>query len=183
RQGDPGYDALVQAEAGWAALTGEPGGPPVKSGLSLADYATGLMAALALMIALFDAQRTGRGRDVDTSLYDVARRSPLRLIHGPARAPSDACLHTQPTVRATHDRIVDAAAARPRSMRTGAFSKRCAGGGRADRASHARLLSAPCLRPGPRDRHAVHPGQLPARVSRRPQAERRSAGHPRRPWL
>ena len=72
RQGDPGYDALVQAEAGWAALTGEPDGPPVKSGHSLADYAAGLMAALALLIALFDAQRTGRGRDVDTSLYDVA---------------------------------------------------------------------------------------------------------------
>ena len=80
RQGDPGYDALVQAEAGWAALTGEPGGPPVKSGLSLADYAAGLMAALALMIALFDAQRTGRGRDVDTSLYDVA----LALLTYPA---------------------------------------------------------------------------------------------------
>jgi crotonobetainyl-CoA:carnitine CoA-transferase CaiB-like acyl-CoA transferase len=68
----PGYDALVQAEAGWAALTGEPDGPPVKSGLSLADYSAGLMAALGLMIALFNAQRTGRGCDVDTSLYDVA---------------------------------------------------------------------------------------------------------------
>lgn len=76
----PGYDALVQAEAGWAALTGEPGGPPVKSGLSLADYATGLTAALGLMVALFDAQRTGRGRDVDTSLYDVA----LALLTYPA---------------------------------------------------------------------------------------------------
>lgn len=68
----PGYDALVQAEAGWAALTGEPDGPPVKSGLSLADYSAGLMAALGLMIALFNAQRTGHGCDVDTSLYDVA---------------------------------------------------------------------------------------------------------------
>lgn len=68
----PGYDALVQAEAGWAALTGEPDGPPVKSGLSLADYSAGLMAALGLMIALFNAQRTGLGCDIDTSLYDVA---------------------------------------------------------------------------------------------------------------
>jgi crotonobetainyl-CoA:carnitine CoA-transferase CaiB-like acyl-CoA transferase len=68
----PGYDALVQAEAGWAALTGEPDGPPVKSGLSMVDYAAGLTAALALMVALFDAKRTGVGRDVDTSLYDVA---------------------------------------------------------------------------------------------------------------
>ena len=63
---------MIQAEAGWAALTGEPGGPPVKSGLSLADYTGGIMAALALMAAVFDAQRTGRGRDVDVSLYDTA---------------------------------------------------------------------------------------------------------------
>lgn len=76
----PGYDALIQAEAGWAALTGEPDGPPVKSGLSMVDYAAGLTAALALMIALFDVQRTGRGRDVDTSLYDTA----LGLLTYPA---------------------------------------------------------------------------------------------------
>ncbi len=76
----PGYDALVQAEAGWASLTGEPGGPPSKSGLSLADYAAGLTAGLAIMVALFDAQRTGLGRDVDTSLYDVA----LALLTYPA---------------------------------------------------------------------------------------------------
>jgi crotonobetainyl-CoA:carnitine CoA-transferase CaiB-like acyl-CoA transferase len=72
RSSFPGYDALIQAEAGWAALTGEPDGPPVKSGLSLVDYSAGLAAALALMIALFDAQRTGRGRNVDVNLYDVA---------------------------------------------------------------------------------------------------------------
>jgi crotonobetainyl-CoA:carnitine CoA-transferase CaiB-like acyl-CoA transferase len=72
RSTEPGYDPLIQAEAGWAALTGDPGGPPIKSGLSLADYTGGIMAALALMAAVFDAQRTGRGRDVDVSLYDTA---------------------------------------------------------------------------------------------------------------
>lgn len=72
RAAHPGYDALIQAEAGWAALTGDPQGPPTKSGLSLVDYAAGLTAALALMVGLFDAQRTGRGRDVEVSLYDVA---------------------------------------------------------------------------------------------------------------
>ncbi|TMD19858.1 MAG: CoA transferase [Chloroflexi bacterium] len=72
RSSEPGYDPLIQAEAGWAALTGDPDGPPVKSGLSLADYAGGVMAALGLMAAVFDAQRTGEGRDVDVSLYDVA---------------------------------------------------------------------------------------------------------------
>lgn len=76
----PGYDALVQAEAGWASVTGEPDGPPVKSGLSLADYGAGLMAALALMIGIFDVARGGEGRDIDTSLYDAA----LALISYPA---------------------------------------------------------------------------------------------------
>jgi crotonobetainyl-CoA:carnitine CoA-transferase CaiB-like acyl-CoA transferase len=76
----PGYDALIQAEAGWAALTGEPDGPPTKSGLSLADYVAGLASALGLMIALFDARRTGIGRDVDTNLYDVA----LSMLSYPA---------------------------------------------------------------------------------------------------
>jgi crotonobetainyl-CoA:carnitine CoA-transferase CaiB-like acyl-CoA transferase len=72
RSSEPGYDPLVQAEAGWAALTGDPGGPPVKSGLSVADYSAGLMAALGMLAAILQAQRTGRGCDVDVSLYDVA---------------------------------------------------------------------------------------------------------------
>jgi crotonobetainyl-CoA:carnitine CoA-transferase CaiB-like acyl-CoA transferase len=72
RSSEPGYDPLIQAEAGWAALTGDPGGPPIKSGLSVADYAAGLMAAMGMLAGIFQAQRTGRGRDVDVSLYDVA---------------------------------------------------------------------------------------------------------------
>ncbi len=68
----PGYDALIQAEAGWAALTGDPGGPPTKSGLSLADYVAGLTAALGLLAGVLDARRTGRGRDIDTNLCDAA---------------------------------------------------------------------------------------------------------------
>lgn len=98
----PGYDALVQAEAGWAALTGEPSGPPVKSGLSLADYSAGLMAALGLMIALFDAQRTGRGRDVDTSLYDTA----LAMLTYPATWYLSAGIKTERQPMSAHPSIV-----------------------------------------------------------------------------
>jgi crotonobetainyl-CoA:carnitine CoA-transferase CaiB-like acyl-CoA transferase len=72
RQAYGGYDALVQAEAGWAAITGEPGAPPTKSGLSMVDYAAGLMAALGLTVGLLQARATGKGGDVDTNLYDVA---------------------------------------------------------------------------------------------------------------
>lgn len=68
----PAYDALIQAQAGWAALTGEPDAPPTKSGLSLADYIGGLTAALGLVAGILDARRTGRGRDIDTDLYASA---------------------------------------------------------------------------------------------------------------
>ena len=76
----PGYDALVQAESGWAALTGEPDGPPTKSGLSLVDYISGIVSVLGLTAAVLDARRTGLGRDVDTTLYDVA----LSMLSYPA---------------------------------------------------------------------------------------------------
>jgi crotonobetainyl-CoA:carnitine CoA-transferase CaiB-like acyl-CoA transferase len=72
RRAEPGYDALVQAEAGWASLTGEPGAPPARSGLPMADYAAGLVAACGLLAGIVDARRTGRGRDLDTSLFDTA---------------------------------------------------------------------------------------------------------------
>ncbi len=76
----PGYDALIQAEAGWAALTGDPDGPPTKSGLSLADYITGLTASLGLLAGVLEARATGRGRDLDTNLYDSA----LAMLSYPA---------------------------------------------------------------------------------------------------
>jgi crotonobetainyl-CoA:carnitine CoA-transferase CaiB-like acyl-CoA transferase len=72
RRAEPGYDALVQAEAGWASLTGEPEGPPARSGLPLADYAAGLAAACGLLAGVLQARTTGRGRDIDASLFDTA---------------------------------------------------------------------------------------------------------------
>ncbi|MCH7739322.1 MAG: CoA transferase [Chloroflexi bacterium] len=68
----PGYDYLVQGYAGYMSITGEPDGPPGKCGVSIIDFAGGYAAALGLMVGLFDAQRTGVGRDVDVSLLDTA---------------------------------------------------------------------------------------------------------------
>lgn len=68
----PAYDYLMQAEAGFCAVTGEPDGPPTRMGLSMVDYMTGVTCAYALTAGLFGAARTGRGRDLDVSLYDVA---------------------------------------------------------------------------------------------------------------
>jgi crotonobetainyl-CoA:carnitine CoA-transferase CaiB-like acyl-CoA transferase len=62
----------MQAEAGYLHLTGEPDGPPARMGLSMVDYMTGMTTALALLAAVFGAARSGRGGDVDVSLFDVA---------------------------------------------------------------------------------------------------------------
>ena len=68
----PGYDYLMQGYAGWMSLTGEPGTPPQKTGLSLVDLPGGTMAALGLISAILQARRTGVGCDVDVSLFDTA---------------------------------------------------------------------------------------------------------------
>lgn len=68
----PGYDFLMQAEAGYFAVTGEPGGPPSRMGLSIVDYMAGLTMAFGLVSCVHEAKRTGRGRDVDVALFDSA---------------------------------------------------------------------------------------------------------------
>lgn len=68
----PGYDYLMQAEAGFLALTGEPDGPPVRFGLSMVDFMTGTMMTIGLLAALIEAGRIGIGRDVDVDLLSAA---------------------------------------------------------------------------------------------------------------
>ncbi|WP_298675181.1 CoA transferase [uncultured Sphingomonas sp.] len=68
----PGYDYLMQAEAGFMHLTGEPDGLPTRFGLSMVDFITGTIMAIGLLSALVDAERTGTGRDVDVDLLAAA---------------------------------------------------------------------------------------------------------------
>jgi crotonobetainyl-CoA:carnitine CoA-transferase CaiB-like acyl-CoA transferase len=68
----PGFDYLMQAEAGYLSLTGEPGSAPARSGLSIVDWMTGMTTAFALVSGVLSARATGIGRDLDVSLFDVA---------------------------------------------------------------------------------------------------------------
>lgn len=66
----PGYDIVVQGEAGLMALNGEADRPPLKFGLAAVDLFTGQYAAQAILAALYERERTGRGRHVELSLFD-----------------------------------------------------------------------------------------------------------------
>jgi crotonobetainyl-CoA:carnitine CoA-transferase CaiB-like acyl-CoA transferase len=72
RKAWPGYDYLMQAEAGYLHLSGEPGSPPARMGLSIVDYMTGITTAVAILSSLVGVLKGGRGHDIDVSLFDVA---------------------------------------------------------------------------------------------------------------
>src|SRR5438270_2832514 len=72
RASEGGYDYMMQGLAGWMSLTGEPDGPPTKSGLSLVDLSGGYASAIAVLAGLWRARRDGVGCDCDISLLDTA---------------------------------------------------------------------------------------------------------------
>ena len=72
RAPEGGYDYMMQGLAGWMSLTGDPGGPPTKSGLSLVDLSGGYASAIALLSGIWRARRDGVGCDCDVSLFETA---------------------------------------------------------------------------------------------------------------
>jgi crotonobetainyl-CoA:carnitine CoA-transferase CaiB-like acyl-CoA transferase len=74
----PGFGTLAEAMSGFAALNGEPDGPPLLPPLALADGVAALATAFAIMVALRAREETGRGQVVDTSLVE-----PLLALLGP----------------------------------------------------------------------------------------------------
>jgi len=69
---DPGYDPLMQARSGLMSVTGDPGGNPARSGTSVVDMGTGMWTAIAVLGALMERERSGRGCHVTTSLLDTS---------------------------------------------------------------------------------------------------------------
>src|SRR3954464_14604266 len=70
RRLEPGYDAMMQAEAGLMSITGAADGPPYRLGVAISDIVSGMFAAQGIAMALFARERTGRGQFVDIGMLD-----------------------------------------------------------------------------------------------------------------
>lgn len=75
RAAEPGYDAAIQGLSGLMSITGEADGPPVKIGVAVVDVLTGLHAAVGILAALNERERSGRGQHLDLALFDTALAS------------------------------------------------------------------------------------------------------------
>jgi crotonobetainyl-CoA:carnitine CoA-transferase CaiB-like acyl-CoA transferase len=96
----PGYDFVAQAMGGMMSITGEADGPPIKTGVAVADLSTGLYSTISIMMALRHAERTGQGQHIDCSLLDtqlamLANQGSSYLVSG--QSPSRMG-NTHPTV-------------------------------------------------------------------------------------
>ena len=69
--GYPGYDAVIQAQAGMMSVNGVPGGGPTRLGIPIVDIATGMAAVIGICMALFERNTSGKGQFIETSLYDT----------------------------------------------------------------------------------------------------------------
>jgi len=74
-QDRPGYDFIIQGMGGFMSITGErdelPGGGPQKAGVAVSDLMTGMYSAVAILAALAERERSGRGRHIDLALFDT----------------------------------------------------------------------------------------------------------------
>ncbi len=71
RSPEPGYDAVIQGEAGLMSITGAADGPPFRLGVAIADIVSGMFAAQGIAMALLARVRTGRGQRVDVAMLDA----------------------------------------------------------------------------------------------------------------
>jgi crotonobetainyl-CoA:carnitine CoA-transferase CaiB-like acyl-CoA transferase len=81
RMHQPAYDLTMQARSGIMSMTGEQGRPPVKIGVAWIDVMTGMTATSAILAALLERERSGKGSILDISLWDVALASMVNQAH------------------------------------------------------------------------------------------------------
>jgi crotonobetainyl-CoA:carnitine CoA-transferase CaiB-like acyl-CoA transferase len=72
RRAQGSYDYVIQGLAGWMSVTGQPGQPPTRAGVSVVDFSSGYVAALAIVAGVWQARRDGHGTDCDVSLFETA---------------------------------------------------------------------------------------------------------------
>src|SRR6266446_3198367 len=87
----PGYDAVIQGEAGIMDMTGFPDGAPTRVGVAITDYLAGLYAIQGILLALADRQKSGLGQHVDVALFEAmlsVMRLPLSVLLATGAAPS-----------------------------------------------------------------------------------------------
>jgi crotonobetainyl-CoA:carnitine CoA-transferase CaiB-like acyl-CoA transferase len=87
----PGYDAVIQGEAGIMDMTGFPDGEPTRVGVAITDYLAGLHAMQGILLALVDRERSGKGQHVDIALFDAmlsVMRLPLAVLLATGVNPS-----------------------------------------------------------------------------------------------
>jgi crotonobetainyl-CoA:carnitine CoA-transferase CaiB-like acyl-CoA transferase len=77
RGGNPGYDAIIQAMTGMIMATGSPQSGPMRIGVPVVDITTGLFAAIGILMALSERQRSGIGQFLETTLYEAG----LAVMH------------------------------------------------------------------------------------------------------
>ncbi|MGH9140920.1 MAG: CaiB/BaiF CoA transferase family protein [Vicinamibacterales bacterium] len=87
----PGYDAVLQGEAGIMEMTGFPGGEPTRVGVAITDYLAGLYATQGILLALHDRHTSGLGQHVDIALFEAmlsVMRLPMALLQATGVTPS-----------------------------------------------------------------------------------------------
>jgi crotonobetainyl-CoA:carnitine CoA-transferase CaiB-like acyl-CoA transferase len=89
----PGFDLLAQAGAGLMAITGEAGGPPLKAGVAASDLFAGCFAAVGVLAALAERERTGRGRQVDVDLFSSTLAALINVAQAALLTGQEASRH------------------------------------------------------------------------------------------
>jgi formyl-CoA transferase len=92
----PGYDAVIQGEAGIMDMTGDPDGEPTRVGVAITDYLAGLYAVQGILLAVIERDASGLGQHVDIALFDAmlsVMRLPMSMLlatgHDPTRVGND----------------------------------------------------------------------------------------------
>lgn len=97
----PGYDLIVQAESGLMSITGSSDGPPNRVGVALVDVLTGQQAAIGILSALHERERTGKGQLLEVSLLDASIASLVNIAQNALATGAD-----PPRIGPSHPSIV-----------------------------------------------------------------------------